>query len=108
MTTLIPRDPYSKDELGLLYPKGLKLQLVQVVSFEKLRSISLIEGGKAMLTFGLLKYPSFYDMVIAHMDWDYPCWWMSRLMVNRGTISCVWAVSECMSLLPFLSPMNAN
>ena len=32
MTTLIPRDPYSKEELERLYPKGLKLQLVQVVS----------------------------------------------------------------------------
>lgn len=32
MTTLIPREPYSPEELERLYPKGLKLQLVQVVS----------------------------------------------------------------------------
>ncbi|CAI7676737.1 unnamed protein product [Penicillium manginii] len=30
MTTLIPREPYSPEELDRLYPKGLKLQLVQV------------------------------------------------------------------------------
>ncbi|KAJ5226447.1 hypothetical protein N7468_007672 [Penicillium chermesinum] len=30
MTTLIPREPYSQEELNQLYPKGLKLQLVQV------------------------------------------------------------------------------
>ncbi|THC94489.1 hypothetical protein EYZ11_006012 [Aspergillus tanneri] len=30
MTTLIPRDPYSKEELEKLYPRDLKLQLVQV------------------------------------------------------------------------------
>ncbi|KAJ5378542.1 Histidine phosphatase superfamily clade-2 [Penicillium cosmopolitanum] len=30
MTTLIPREPYSPEELERLYPKGLKLQLVQV------------------------------------------------------------------------------
>lgn len=32
MTTLIPRDPYTQDELARLYPAALKLQLVQVVS----------------------------------------------------------------------------
>ena len=31
MTTLIPRPPYSQEELESLYPKRLKLQLVQVV-----------------------------------------------------------------------------
>ncbi|KAJ5901608.1 hypothetical protein N7495_002136 [Penicillium taxi] len=30
MTTLIPRESYSSEELEKLYPKGLKLQLVQV------------------------------------------------------------------------------
>ncbi|KAJ5681187.1 hypothetical protein N7536_012326 [Penicillium majusculum] len=30
MTTLIPRDPYTQDELARLYPAALKLQLVQV------------------------------------------------------------------------------
>ncbi|KAJ5712042.1 hypothetical protein N7488_006198 [Penicillium malachiteum] len=30
MTTLVPREPYSPEELERLYPKGLKLQLVQV------------------------------------------------------------------------------
>ncbi|KAJ5819093.1 hypothetical protein N7474_004684 [Penicillium riverlandense] len=30
MTTLIPREPYSREELDRLYPKDLKLQLVQV------------------------------------------------------------------------------
>ncbi|KAJ5648921.1 uncharacterized protein N7484_002644 [Penicillium longicatenatum] len=30
MTTLIPREPYSPEELERLYPKALKLQLVQV------------------------------------------------------------------------------
>jgi hypothetical protein len=33
MTTLIPREAYSPEELQRLYPKGLKLQLVQVVSW---------------------------------------------------------------------------
>lgn len=32
MTSLTPREPYSKEELERLYPKELKLQLVQVVS----------------------------------------------------------------------------
>ena len=32
MTTLIPREPYSPEELNRLYPKELQLQLVQVVS----------------------------------------------------------------------------
>ncbi|KAJ5994811.1 hypothetical protein N7481_001788 [Penicillium waksmanii] len=32
MTTLTPREPYSPEELERLYPKSLKLQLVQVVS----------------------------------------------------------------------------
>lgn len=31
MTTLIPREAYTKEELEKLYPKGLELQLVQVV-----------------------------------------------------------------------------
>ncbi|CAG8163984.1 unnamed protein product [Penicillium olsonii] len=30
MTTLIPREPYTQDELARLYPQGLQLQLVQV------------------------------------------------------------------------------
>lgn len=33
MTSLLPRDPYSKEELETLYPKDLKLQLVQVVCY---------------------------------------------------------------------------
>lgn len=32
MTTLVPRGPYSQEELDRLYPKELKLQLVQIVS----------------------------------------------------------------------------
>lgn len=31
MTSLVPREPYSAEELAQLYPKDLKLQLVQVV-----------------------------------------------------------------------------
>ncbi|MDI1487705.1 MAG: hypothetical protein OHK93_006976 [Ramalina farinacea] len=31
MTTLVPRGPYSQEELDRLYPKELKLQLVQIV-----------------------------------------------------------------------------
>lgn len=31
MTTLVPRPPYTQDELNYLYPKNLKLQLVQIV-----------------------------------------------------------------------------
>jgi acid phosphatase len=31
MSTLTPRDPYTQEELDRLYPKGLKLQLVQVL-----------------------------------------------------------------------------
>lgn len=31
MTTLTPRPPYTQDELDSLYPKTLKLQLVQIV-----------------------------------------------------------------------------
>lgn len=31
MTTLTPREPYSQEEINKLYPKELKLQLVQVV-----------------------------------------------------------------------------
>jgi acid phosphatase len=32
MTTLVPREPYTADELHRLYPKELALQQVQVVS----------------------------------------------------------------------------
>ena len=32
MTTLVPRPPYSSDEIDRLYPKRLNLQLVQIVS----------------------------------------------------------------------------
>lgn len=31
MTTLVPRPPYSEEELRKLYPKDLELQLVQVL-----------------------------------------------------------------------------
>ena len=31
MTSLPPRGPYSEEELEKLYPKGLQLQLVQIV-----------------------------------------------------------------------------
>ena len=31
MTTLVPRPPYTQEELARLYPNNLKLQLVQVV-----------------------------------------------------------------------------
>ena len=31
-TSLQPRDPYSQEELRRLYPEGLELQLVQIVS----------------------------------------------------------------------------
>ncbi|PGG95805.1 hypothetical protein AJ79_09865 [Helicocarpus griseus UAMH5409] len=31
MTTLVPREPYSKEELHKLYPENLQLQLVQVI-----------------------------------------------------------------------------
>lgn len=31
MTSLKPREPYSQEELSQLYPRELKLQLVQVV-----------------------------------------------------------------------------
>lgn len=31
MTTLVPREPYTSDELSRLYPKELALQQVQVV-----------------------------------------------------------------------------
>lgn len=33
MTTLVPRERYTADELETLYPKELALQQVQVVSF---------------------------------------------------------------------------
>ena len=31
MTTLVPRPPYSSEELDRLYPKDLELRLVQVL-----------------------------------------------------------------------------
>ena len=31
MTTLVPRAPYSDEELQKLYPKHVELQLVQIV-----------------------------------------------------------------------------
>ena len=49
MTTYVPRPPYSQEELDRLYPKQLKLQLVQVVrrndlsSFSQYLYISLLE-----------------------------------------------------------------
>ena len=38
MTTLVPRPPYTKDELDRLYPKQLKLHLVQIVCLDLLFS----------------------------------------------------------------------
>lgn len=32
MSTFVPRAPYTDEEIHRLYPKNLKLQLVQVVS----------------------------------------------------------------------------
>jgi hypothetical protein len=32
MASLVPREPYSSAELEKLYPRGLDLQLVQIVS----------------------------------------------------------------------------
>lgn len=40
MTTLIPRAPYSDEELRQLYPKNLELQLVQIVSLQLFFSLS--------------------------------------------------------------------
>jgi uracil phosphoribosyltransferase len=57
MTTLIPRGPYTQDEIEKLYPKELKLQLVQVVradlSFWKWPNRGLAANFP----------PSFYGMV---------------------------------------------
>lgn len=40
MTTLVPRGPYTQEELDKLYPKGLELRLVQIVSsLASLRSL---------------------------------------------------------------------
>lgn len=32
MTTLIPRDPYTAEEIAVYYPPGLELKQVQIVS----------------------------------------------------------------------------
>lgn len=45
MTTIIPRAPYSKDELKALYPDNLQLQLVQIVGL-KLFLCLLVKAGK--------------------------------------------------------------
>lgn len=42
MTTLIPREPYSREELDGLYPKILQLQLVQIVSSKYYASVFAI------------------------------------------------------------------
>jgi acid phosphatase len=39
MTTLIPRQFYSQEELDKLYPKELELQLVQIVSADNVTSL---------------------------------------------------------------------
>lgn len=44
MTTLVPREAYSPEELQRLYPKDLKLQLVQVVSFWTFSCLCLVAG----------------------------------------------------------------
>lgn len=46
MTTLVPRGPYSHEELRKLYPANLELQLVQVVGPQILLTsvLSQIEG----------------------------------------------------------------
>jgi hypothetical protein len=53
MTTLIPRDPYTQDELARLYPQELKLQLVQVVrdsiDFNYLRAAANHHSSFAMV-----------------------------------------------------------
>lgn len=47
MTTLNPREPYSPEELERLYPKNLKLELVQVVS----HGIRNLSGGAAVANY---------------------------------------------------------
>lgn len=42
MTTLVPHPPYTQDELDSLYPKTLKLQLVQIVSQFSVLGVSLV------------------------------------------------------------------
>ena len=69
MTTLVPRPPYTPDELARLYPNNLKLQLVQVVCevllFQRLPievGIYLYHtGNMCLLTF---RYHSSFGMVI--------------------------------------------
>ncbi|KAL2387316.1 hypothetical protein RJZ90_000054 [Blastomyces dermatitidis] len=41
MTSLVPREPYSKEELHKLYPDGLQLQLVQVLHVNVSHSIHI-------------------------------------------------------------------
>jgi len=43
MTSLVPREAYSQEELEQLYPKDLKLELVQVVC-RRMDAAALIGG----------------------------------------------------------------
>ena len=70
MTTLVPRSPCSKDELNILYPKLLKLQLVQVVRGPTHGEVVVLQMKIWITREGLFLFPKL-DVgrkVLASMD----------------------------------------
>ena len=63
MTTFIPRAPYSQTELDQLYPTGLQLQLVQVVSHHDCGPLFLRAILLLMILRSLLLYPYYVSVL---------------------------------------------
>lgn len=104
MTTLIPREAYSPEELQRLYPKDLKLQLVQVVSLAYLFYRAERVGVQLIVRPTPAVLASWYGLTCAIFtlyvvygwfggDWiDTYSWYLFR-----RTYACFVAVSKCMS-----------
>jgi hypothetical protein len=81
MATLIPREPYTKEELERLYPKDLQLQLVQVVSL--IPHESLLSPIVHNLSAHINEFPHrSFDMVFPLND-------TTKLTAERATLTFI-------------------
>lgn len=111
MTTLVPRGPYSKEELEKLYPKGLRLQLVQIVRppihdggmlSAQHWHLLWMRDAKSQTNYKMCL--SYFDMVITSLltylrstSQDTPL----KLSYRREK-PCVCAISECKQHVGFI------
>jgi hypothetical protein len=88
MTTLIPRQFYSQEELDKLYPKELELQLVQIVSTNNVAS----PCATADWNTSYFAMVSFLRILPTH-----PQAWILTYTYRRKK-SCITSLSECRRL----------